>query len=286
MLNCDPPRQGVIVLRPLRRIKFGPPLNCDTQVLIPRWIMTPGLDSTLNVDPESWFNIKLWPGIGITIQSWIMTRGHDSTWNFDPGSYFNVELWPWVIIPRWNVIPGHDSTLNCYPGQDSTLKFNPGSWFHVEKLPRVLIQHWNMTLGLNSTLNCDPESWFNVELWHGLGITIQCGILTRVIIQRGILTRGQYSTWNFDPGSQFNVEFWPVYISFTHGIATQDGVKIQQRDQNSTAKEGHNSTKNPLNIDPGSVFNRGVKILSYTSWVAYHFHCEVLFRLMLDFQKT
>ena len=45
---------------------------------------------------------------------------------------------------------------------------------------------------------------------------------------------------------------------------TQDGVKIQQRDQNSTAKEGHNSTKNPLNIDPGSVFNRGVKILSYT----------------------
>ena len=187
MLNCDPPRQGVIVLRPLRRIKFGPPLNCDPQVLIPRWIMTPGLDSTLNVDPESWFNIKLWPG-------WV--------------SQFNVELWPrviilelWprVIILRLNVIPSHDSTLNCYPGQDSTLEFDPGSWFHVEKLPRVLIQHWNMTLGLNSTLNCDPESWFNVELWPGLGITIQCGILTR----------GHNSTWNFDPGSQFNVEFWP-----------------------------------------------------------------------------
>ena len=78
-----------------------------------------------------------------------------------------------------------------------------------------------------------------------------------VIIQRGILTQGQNSTWNFEPGSQFNVEFWPVYISSTRGIATQDGVKIQQRDQNSTAKEGHNSTKNPLNIDPGSVFNRG-----------------------------
>ena len=45
---------------------------------------------------------------------------------------------------------------------------------------------------------------------------------------------------------------------------TQEGVKNQQRDQNSTAKEGHNSTKNPLNIDPGSVFNEGVKILSYT----------------------
>ena len=86
MLNCDPPRQGVIVLRPLRRIKFGLPLNCNPQVLIPRWIMTPYLDSTLNVDPESWFNIKLWPWIGITIQCGIVTRGHDSTWNCDPGS--------------------------------------------------------------------------------------------------------------------------------------------------------------------------------------------------------
>ena len=55
-----------------------------------------------------------------------------------------------------------------------------------------------------------------------------------------------------------------MYISSTRGIATQEGVRIQQRDQNSTAKEGHNSTKNPLNIDPGSVFNWGVKTLSYT----------------------
>ena len=106
----------------------------------------------------------------------------------------------------------------------------------------------------DSTLNSDLELWskFNVEFWPG------------VIIQRGTLTWGHKSTWNFDPGSQFNVEFWPVCISSTRGIATQEGVKIQQRDQNSTAKEGHNSTKNPLNIDPGSVFNEGVKILSYT----------------------
>ena len=34
--------------------------------------------------------------------------------------------------------------------------------------------------------------------------------------------------------------------------------------QNSTAKEGHNSTKTQLNNDPGSVFNEEVKILSYT----------------------
>ena len=39
---------------------------------------------------------------------------------------------------------------------------------------------------------------------------------------------------------------------------------MQRRDQNSTAREGHYSTKNPLNSDPGSVFNGGVKILSYT----------------------
>ena len=84
--------------------------------------------------------------------------------------------------------------------------------------------------------------------------------------------------WNFDLGSQFNVEFLPVYISSTRGITTQEGVKIQQRDQNSTAKEGHNSTKNPLNIDPGSVFNGGVKILSYTGRQV--FGCFLRFRYL------
>ena len=153
-------------------------------------------------------------------------------------------MWPWVIIPRWivtrvkiprwNVTPAHNSTLNC----------DPGSWFHVELRPTVSIQRWVVTPSHDSTLNCPPC----------IGITIQ----------RGILTQGHNSTWNFDPGLQFNVEFWSVYISSTSGIATQEGVKIQQHDQNSTAKEGHNSTKNPLNIDPESVFNWGVKILSYT----------------------
>ena len=56
-------------------------------------------------------------------------------------------------------------------------------------------------------------------------------------------------------------------MSPTRGIATQEGVNIQQPDQNSTAMEGHNSTKNPLNIDPGSIFNGGVKILSYTGGI-------------------
>ena len=137
-----------------------------------------------------------------------------------------------VIIPRWIVIPGLDLMLN----------YDPRSEFHVELRPRIIIQRWIVT--------CDWDHRFNVEFWPG--ITIQCGIMTRVNFQRGNL------------GSQFNVEFWPVYISSTRGITTQEGVKIQQRDQTSTAKEGHNSTKNPLNIDPGSVFNGGVKILSYT----------------------
>ena len=205
-----------------------------------------------------------------------MTRDwdHNSMWNCDPGSWFNVECWPGVIIPRWIVTPGRDSTLKCDPGSWFHVELLPGSRFHVEIRSRVMIPRWkvtpgldstlNITLGLNSTLNCDPESWLNVELWPGLGSQFNMEFWPGVIIQHGILTRGQHSMWNFDPGSQFNVEFWSVYISSTRGIATQDGVKIQQRDQNSTAKEGHNSTKNPLNIDPGSVFNRGVKILSYT----------------------
>ena len=95
MLNCDPPRQGVIVLRPLWRIKLGPPLNCDPQVLIPRWITTQ-----------------------VLILRWMLTPSHDSTLNYDPGlgSQFNVELWPGVMIQRWILTRGHNSTLNCDPG--------------------------------------------------------------------------------------------------------------------------------------------------------------------------
>ena len=66
-VELRPQRQGVIELRPLRRIKFGPPVELWPRVFIPRWIMTLGINSTLNFDPESWFNVKLWPGIEITI---------------------------------------------------------------------------------------------------------------------------------------------------------------------------------------------------------------------------
>ena len=95
-VELRPPRQGVIVLRPLRRIKFGPPLNCDPgsclhvelwpQVFIPRWILTPSHDSTLNCDPGFWsqFNVKFWPGV--IIQRGILIRGYNSTLNCDHGS--------------------------------------------------------------------------------------------------------------------------------------------------------------------------------------------------------
>ena len=210
MLNCDPPRQGVIVLRPFRRIKFGPQLNCD---------------------PGSRFHVELWPQV--LIPRWMLTPSHYSTLNYDPrlGSQFNVELWPGVMIQRGILTRGHNSTLKCDPRSWVYVELLPRSIFHVENRCRVMILRWKvtpgldstlkyicMTLGLNSTLNCDPESWLNVELWPGLGITIQ----------RWFVTRGHNSTWNFDPGSQINVEFWPVYISSTRGIATQeDGVNIQ-----------------------------------------------------------
>ena len=73
-----------------------------------------------------------------------------------------------------------------------------------------------------------------------------------------------------------------MYISSTRGIATQEGVRIQQRDQNSTAKEDQNSTKNPLNIDPGSVFNWGSKFYltpAHTSREGFHGKMDVKFFL-------
>ena len=127
-------------------------------------------------------------------------------------------------IPRWIVTPGHDSTLNC----------DPGSCLHVELWPQVLISRWIVTRG--------RDHIFNVKFW------------SRVTIQRGILTRGHNSTWNSDPSAYL----LPVELRLNKVS------KIQRRDQNSTAREGHYSTKNLLNSDPGSVFNGGVKILSYT----------------------
>ena len=134
-------------------------------VKIPRWIMTPGQNSTLNCDPNprsqfnlgSQFNVESRPGVTIqsgimtrvkiqreilirvTIQRGIMTRGHNSTLSYDPGSQFNVELWPWVkisrwimtrvIVPNWIVIQfqGHNWTLNHVSGSQFNMELRPGS---------------------------------------------------------------------------------------------------------------------------------------------------------------
>ena len=145
-----------------------------------------------------------------------MTRDWDQNpmWNSDPGSSFNVEFWPGVIIKRWIVTSGHNSTLKCDPGHDSTLNCDPRSWFHVELWPQVWSPRWIGTPNHNSTLNCDLRlgSQFNVEFWPG------------IIIQYGILT------W----GPQFNVEFWPstyllpVELRLKKVSKFNSAIKIQQ----------------------------------------------------------
>ena len=76
--------------------------------------------------------------------------------------------------------------------------------------------------------------------------------------------RGHNSTKNSDLGLPFNVEFRPVvaiqreiltHLHIFSWIATQEGVKIQQRAQNSTGNDGYNFKKNPMNIAPELVFN-------------------------------
>ena len=93
--------------------------------MIPRWIMTPGPNFTLNCDPSgSHFNVKFWSRV--TIQRGILTRGHNSTWISDPSTYLlSVEL-------RLNRVP----------------KFNGA--IKIQQLGRVIIQrkiHWIVTPG-------------------------------------------------------------------------------------------------------------------------------------------
>ena len=149
------------------------------RVKIPRWIMDPGQNSTLNCDPNprlqfnlghnstwnqdpvSQFNVESKPGVTIpreilirvTIQSRIMTRGHNSTLSYDPGSQFNVELWHWIKIPRWimtRAIVPHWNMIQI-PGHNWTLNHDSGSQFNVELRPRVIIQRGIKTWGHNST---------------------------------------------------------------------------------------------------------------------------------------
>ena len=157
------------------------------RVKIPRWIVTPGQNSTLNCDPGSEFHVEMWSRPRVTIQREIRTWGHNSTWNHDPRSLIQpVEFWP-------KIQRGQNSTVELFMtrGQYSTWNHDPGSQFNVEF----------MTRGHNSTWKHDPGS----------------------VIQRGIMTRGHNSTWNSDPGSQFNVESWPM-VTILLGIRSVTDV--------------------------------------------------------------
>ena len=66
------------------------------RVKIPRWIITPGRNSTLKFDRSlrSQSNVESW--LEVKIQRKIKTRGHNSTWNQDLGSQLNegVKFYP------------------------------------------------------------------------------------------------------------------------------------------------------------------------------------------------
>ena len=198
-VELRPPETGGHCITTPRRIKFGPPIELWPRVFIPRWIMTPGLNSTLNCDPKTWFNVQLWPWNWITTKFGMMTR-----------VIIQREIWPGVIIPRWIVTPGHNSTLNFVPGSWVHVELWPGSRFHVELWPRVMIPRWIATPSEIVTCDLDHNSMWNSD--------------PGVIIQRGILTRGHNSTWNSDPC----IYLLPVELQLKKVSEYNSVIKIQQ----------------------------------------------------------
>ena len=153
-------------------------------VKIPRWILTPGQNSTLNYDPGSEFHIELWSQAQVTIPRLIVNRGSQFNAEFRPRVIFQCGIKTRCNFSTWNHDPDRISTWNLDPGNNSTWNHDPGSHFNVELWPGVTIPHWIVIPipGHNLMLNHDSGSTFNVESRPG------------VIIQRGI------KTW----GSQFN----------------------------------------------------------------------------------
>ena len=99
MLNCDPETGGHCITNP------------PTDTFWPRWIVTPGHNSTLKCDPGSCFHVELWPGSRFHVEIWPQVMV--PRWIVcDLGSWFHVELWPQDWISRWIVTLNHDSTLN------------------------------------------------------------------------------------------------------------------------------------------------------------------------------
>ena len=131
----------------------------------------------------------MWPGSTFYVELW-------------PRSRFHVETSPRVIIPRWIVTPGLDSTLN----------YDPGSEFLVVLWPRVIFQRLIVTWELGHYHYINTGSQFNVEFWHG------------VTIQREILTRGNNSTWISDPSTYL----LPVELRLKKVSKFNSVIKIQQ----------------------------------------------------------
>ena len=98
--------------------------------------------------------------------------------------------------------------------------------------------------------------------------------------------RGHNLSWNSDRVHNSRWNFDPSYIE--PRIATQEGVKIQQRAsaENSTAKEDNTSTKDPFNIDPGSVFNVGPNFIFQRLTLIYLYTLEFQKSWVLNFQST
>ena len=235
------------------------------RVKIPRYILTPGMNSTLNFDPNprsqfnlgSQFNVESRPGV--TIQRGIMTPVHNLTWNLDPGHN-----------STWNLDPGFQFDIDLWPGvTNSTWNYDPGSKFYVE------LENWHSQRGprwghVTMTLSFDlltPKSigvflsLSSICVWSmkSLGQTlfelpryneVWTDGRTYKVITIGLphpRWRGpnyysvHSSTLNRDPnpGSQLNVNPW-------FGVTFQRGIKTW----------GHNST---WNKDPGSQFNGGSK---------------------------
>ena len=137
------------------------------------------------------FHVELWPWV--KIPRWIMTPGHNSTLNCDPnprsqfnlGSQFNVKSRPGVTIQ-------HGIMTRVKIQREILIR----SQFNVESWPGVTIQRWVMTRGHNSTWNYDPGSKFHVELWSGSSFQIELWSNSNVTIEHLIMSRGHNSTWN------------------------------------------------------------------------------------------
>ena len=95
---------------------------------------------------------------------------------------------------------------------ETPLNCDPESWFYIELWPQVLISLLNLTPSEDSKLNRDLYLWsqFNVKFWPR--VVIQRGIWPGVIVSPWIETPGHNSLLKCDPGFCFNIALWPRFL--------------------------------------------------------------------------